>query len=65
MRRKATTGSHVNILFPDQLVRDMERLLADGDAPYIDRSEFVKSAVRKEVDYLERKKAGLIMRREG
>ena len=65
MRSKSGKKSQVNILFPDLLLNEMDELITNGDAPYIDRSEFVKSAVRKEVDYLERKKAGLIMRREG
>jgi Arc/MetJ-type ribon-helix-helix transcriptional regulator len=50
---------------PEPLLDDVAELLRDGDAPYSDRSDFIKGAVRKEVDYLRAKKADRILTSEG
>lgn len=60
MPRKAQGGptEKISINMPMALLNDVDRLVGEGRTPYSDRSELIKSAVRKEVELLRRRQKG-------
>lgn len=51
----------INIRLPDQLLAEVDALLMEGTTPYSDRTDFIKCALRKELEYQQKKKEGLLI----
>ena len=48
-----------NMRFPAQLLEDIDELIATGKTEYSDRTDFFKGAIRKELDWQQKKVKGL------
>ena len=60
-KEKGAPTETLNMRIPRVLLEEVNQLIRDGCTPYSDRSDLVKSAIRKEVEYLQRRQAGPII----
>jgi Arc/MetJ-type ribon-helix-helix transcriptional regulator len=58
---KSAPTETINIRMPKALLAELDRMVQGGETPYSNRSDLIKSAVRKELDDLERRKRDMII----
>ncbi|MFA5313397.1 MAG: ribbon-helix-helix domain-containing protein [Methanomassiliicoccales archaeon] len=59
-RTKKTPTKAINIRIPTGLLAETDKLIADGRSDYSDRTDIIKNALRKEVDFQKTKIDGYV-----
>jgi metal-responsive CopG/Arc/MetJ family transcriptional regulator len=64
-RTASTTNVVITVRLPAGVNDELNHLLATKRTDYSDRSDFLRCAIRKEVEYQRKKSSGLVMQSEG